>query len=92
MPGEDHLPVYARQPVDRMLGTMPDLTQALALTSLVGGTLEYAILMRHREDRRRAARHLDEVQATGREALFRAHLLNRGGGSRRWRIAGTRFR
>jgi hypothetical protein len=71
---------------------MAELTQALALTSLVGGTLEYAILMRHREERRREARHVNEVQAAGREALFRAHLLDRGRGVRRWSIAGTRFR
>jgi hypothetical protein len=71
---------------------MAELTQALAFTSLIGGTLEYAILMRHREDRRREARHVHEAEAAGREALFRAHLLERGRGTRRWGIAGTRFR
>jgi hypothetical protein len=71
---------------------MAELTQALALTSLVGGTLEYAILMRHRQERRREQRDVKEIQAAGREALVRAHLLDRGGGGRRWRIAGTRFR
>jgi hypothetical protein len=71
---------------------MTELTHALALTSLVGGTLEYAILMRHREERRRDQRHSLEVEAAGREAMFRAHLLDRGRASRRWSIAGTRFR
>ncbi len=62
------------------------------MSSLIGGTLEYAILMRHREERRRDQRHIREVQAAGREALFRAHLLDGGRGGRRWGIAGTRFR
>lgn len=75
-----------------MLPTMADLAQALALSSLVGGTLEYAILMRHREERRRQERRLRAVEASGREALFRAHLLDRGRARRHWSIAGTRFR
>ena len=75
-----------------MLRTMADLTQALALSSLLGGTLEYAILLRHREERRRDERSVHEIEAAGREALFRAHLLDRGRASRRWSIAGTRFR
>ena len=71
---------------------MTELTQALALSSLIGGTLEYAILMRHREERRRDERQVLEVEVAGREALFRAHLLDRGRAGRRWSIAGTRFR
>ena len=71
---------------------MTELTQALAFSSLIGGTLEYAILMRHREERRRDERQILEVEATGREALVRAHLLDRGRAGRRWSIAGTRFR
>lgn len=71
---------------------MADLTQALALSSLLGGTLEYAILMRRREKRRRDEQLFREVEATGREALFRAHLLNRGRATRTWKIEGTRFR
>jgi hypothetical protein len=71
---------------------MADLTQALVLSSLLGGTLEYAILLRRREARRRYERQLQEVAETGREALFRAHLLDRGRATRSWTIAGTRFR
>lgn len=71
---------------------MPEITEALALTSLVGGTLEYAILIRHREERRDYARQVDEVHAAGRLALYRARLLDRPRPPRRWSTAGTRFR
>jgi hypothetical protein len=35
---------------------MPDLVDALSLTALIAATLEYAIVMRHREERRDAIR------------------------------------
>jgi hypothetical protein len=71
---------------------MAELVEALSFSSLVGGTLQYAILMRHRQERRDEARLLDEVQSAGRQALFRARLLDRGRPARRWSTAATRFR
>jgi hypothetical protein len=71
---------------------MTELVEALSLSSLVGGTLEYAILIRHRRERRADARLLAEMQSAGREALLRARLLDRGRPARRWNTAATRFR
>ena len=41
---------------------MPDFVNALSLTALVAATLEYAIVMRHREERRDAIRWQEEVR------------------------------
>lgn len=40
---------------------MPDLVHALSLMALVAATLQYAILMRHREERRDAIRWQEEI-------------------------------
>ena len=50
------------------------LTQSLALTALVAGTLEYAVLVRHRLDRRVEAAQIAEVQRSGLPALVRVLL------------------
>ena len=41
---------------------MPDFVNALTLMALVAATLEYAIVMRHREERRDAIRWQAEVR------------------------------
>jgi hypothetical protein len=71
---------------------MPELTEALALSALMAGTLNYAILIRHREERRQDDQLLTEVQNAGHAALYRARLLDPQRGVRRWSTAGTRFR
>jgi hypothetical protein len=66
---------------------MPEFVEALSLTALVAATLEYAIVMRHREERRDAMRWQEEV----RESLVSV----RGIGAppvRRWTDDGSRFR
>jgi hypothetical protein len=70
---------------------MPGLTEALGLASLVAGTLEYAILLRHREERRRDAADLALTTNLGHEALMRMNLLGPAP-RRRWSSFGTRFR
>jgi hypothetical protein len=70
-----------------MVLAMPDFVEALSLAALVAATLEYAIVMRHREERRDAFRWQAEI----RESL----LSVRGIGAapqRRWTDEGTRFR
>ena len=66
---------------------MPDFVHALSLTALVAATLEYAIVMRHREERRDAVRWQAELQ----ESLV---SMGRAGPAplRRWTDDGTRFR
>ena len=71
---------------------MSELVEPLSFTSLVAATLQYAILIRHREERRDHERYLQEAEAAGRQALFRARLLDRGRPSRQWTTAATRFR
>ena len=71
---------------------MPGLTEALGLSTLIAGTLEYAILLRHRQERRHDAAHLELAADLGREALVRMSLLDRGARPRRWTNFGTRFR
>ena len=66
---------------------MPDFVEALSFTALVAATLEYAILMRHREDRRDAVRW----QAQVRESLVSAGRIG-AAPLRRWTDDGTRFR
>jgi hypothetical protein len=71
---------------------MSGLPEALSLSSLVAGTLEYAILVRHRDERRTAAK-FNELSATlGHQALVRMRLLERGRPQRSWANFGTRFR
>lgn len=71
---------------------MSGLPEILSLAILVAGTLEYAILTRHREERRRSAR-LDELTVNlGHQALMRMRLLERGRSVRAWGAFGTRFR
>jgi hypothetical protein len=66
---------------------MPDLPDALSLIALVAATLEYAIVMRHREERRDAIRWQAEV----RESLMSEHRVG-AAAERRWTDDGTRFR
>ena len=66
---------------------MPELVQALSLTALLAATLEYAILLRHREERREAVRWQGEL----RESLVSIGR-SPAGPVRRWTDDGTRFR
>jgi len=66
---------------------MPTFVEALSLVALTAATLEYAILMRHREGRRDAIRW----QAELRESLVSGgHLDARP--PRIWTDDGSRFR
>jgi len=67
---------------------MPDLVEALSLVALTAATLEYAIVMRHREERRDAVRWQAEV----RESLVSSGRLAPPAPVRRWGEDGTRFR
>ena len=71
---------------------MPDLAEALSLSSLVAGSLEYAILIRHREERRRKLSWLQEWESATREALTRVNRRENRWPMRRWTSEGTRFR
>lgn len=66
---------------------MTELVEALSLIALTAAALEYAILVRHREERRDALRWQAEV---------RESLVSAGGVSpapvRRWSEDGNRFR
>ncbi|HEX7225773.1 MAG TPA: hypothetical protein VF367_09370 [Candidatus Limnocylindria bacterium] len=66
---------------------MPELVEALSFAALVAATLEYAIVMRHREERRDAARW----QAELRESLVSAGR-SVAAPVRQWTDDGTRFR
>jgi hypothetical protein len=59
---------------------MADLVHALSLAALVAATLEYAILVRHREERRDALRFAVEA----REALMWGHRFDKPVLQRRW--------
>ena len=66
---------------------MPDLVEALSLVALLAGTLQYAILIRHREEQRHALLWRAEVQESLVSVGHRdARPL------RRWTDDGTRFR
>lgn len=67
--------------------TMPAFVEALSLIALIAATLEYAILMRHREERRDAIRWQAEV----RESLLSVRRIDVAP-ERRWTDEGTRFR
>ena len=71
---------------------MSDLAEALGLSSLVAGSLEYAILIRHREERRRSLSWLREWERATREALTRVNQPVNRWPMRRWTADGTRFR
>ena len=72
---------------------MPGLIDALVISSLIAATLEYAIVLRHREERRRDAAHLDLATSLGHDALVRMSLLDRGAPRRRrWSAFGSRYR
>jgi hypothetical protein len=66
---------------------MPSFVEALSLLALVAATLEYAIVMRHREERRDAIRW----QAELRESLVSVGRLG-ARPVRTWTDDGTRFR
>ena len=59
----------------------------MSLIALVAATLQYAILMRHREEWRDAVRWQEEL----RDSLVSAGRINSSGG-RRWMDEGSRFR
>ena len=71
--------------------TMPGLGEALGFSTLIAGTLEYAILLRHREERRRESAHAELATDLGHDALVRMSLLD-GSARRRWSNFGTRYR
>jgi len=66
---------------------MPDFVEGLSLMALMAATLEYAIVMRQREERRDAIRW----QADVRESLLSVGRID-AGPLRRWTDDGTRFR
>jgi hypothetical protein len=69
---------------------MPDFVEALSLAALVAATLEYALVVRHREERRDAFRWQAEVRQSlvslGRvEAAPARRRTDEGTGLRRGR-------
>jgi hypothetical protein len=68
------------------------LLEILSLAILVAGTLEYAIVMRHREDRRRDDRLNELTVNLGHQALMRMRLIDRARPMRAWGSFGSRFR
>jgi hypothetical protein len=66
---------------------MPDFVEALSFAALVAATLEYALVMRHREERRDAIRW----QAELRDSLLSLGRIE-GAPARRWTDEGTRLR
>ena len=69
---------------------MPDLVDGLTLAMLIAGTLEYAILMRHRESRRYDLRMDESIAEAGLRALVRVVLIE-GQQGPRWRRARRSF-
>lgn len=74
-------------PGGSIVRAMPELVNALALAALVAATLDYAIVMRHREARRDAIRWQEEI----RESLLSAGRIGPAA-ERRWTDDGTRYR
>ena len=66
----------------------PDFVEALSLMALVAATLDYAIVIRHREERRDAIRWQAEV----RESLVSLGSRSAAAPRRSWTDDGTRFR
>ena len=60
---------------------MEQLAQPLGLAALIGGTLDYAILIRHRQERREAFRWQVELQDALKSA---GRVLDRPVPVRRW--------
>jgi hypothetical protein len=75
-----------------MVPGMEGLPEALTLVLVTAGTLEYAILMRHREERRINDRLDDLTTRLAHQALMRLRLLDRARPARTWAAFGTRFR
>ena len=71
---------------------MPELAEALGLSALMAGSLEYAILIRHRQERRMRLSFVDDADAVAREALTRVSQRENRWPMRRWTADGTRFR
>jgi hypothetical protein len=71
---------------------MPELAEALSLSSLVAGSLEYAILIRHREERRLRGSWRLEAETAAHEALARVSRRHSRWQMRHWTADGTRFR
>jgi hypothetical protein len=71
---------------------MSGLPEVLTLSTLLAATLEYAILLRHREVRRIANRFDDLASKLGHQALMRMRLLERPRATRSWGSYGARFR
>jgi hypothetical protein len=71
---------------------MPELADALGLSALVAGSLEYAILIRHRQERRLSVSFVDDAEVAAREALTRVNRGDNRWPMRRWTADGTRFR
>jgi hypothetical protein len=71
---------------------MAEMVEALSLSSLVAGTLEYAILIRHRVERRQENSWRQAAEVSGRQALTRLDRVAAGRAMRRWSDDGTRFR
>jgi len=66
---------------------MPTFVEALSMMALVAATLEYAMVLRHREERRDAVRWQAEI----RESLLSVGRIP-SGPARQWTDDGTRFR
>jgi hypothetical protein len=71
---------------------MHELAEALSLSSLVAGSLEYAILIRHREVRRQIVSWRQEAEAAARAALTGMNRRDNRWQMRHWGADGTRFR
>jgi hypothetical protein len=71
---------------------MAEMVEARSLSSLMAGTLEYAILIRHRVERRQEVSWRQAAEVSGRQALTRLDRLDAKGTARRWSDDGTRFR
>ena len=67
---------------------MEQLAQPLSLISLIAGTLDYAFLIRHRQERREALRWQRELQDALKSA---GRVLDRPAPVRRW-IDSTHFK
>ena len=82
---------YARYPGPEYGATMSALLEPLTLSALVAGALEYAILVRHRDEQRRESEHMALATSLGHQAMLRMRLLDRRP-PRTWNAFGTRFR
>jgi hypothetical protein len=71
---------------------MTELAEALSLSSLVAGSLEYAILIRHREERRQRLSLPDDADMVALERLARVTRRENRWPMRHWTAEGTRFR